>query len=73
VAGRFRVAECQALPERSGLVIGELEQVAHRVALEIGGTQKVLDGELPPGEIALEREFGDLHVVADDGGPSTAA
>ena len=61
MAGRFRVAELEPVPQRPGLVVGEREQLGHRVALDVRGAQEVLDGELPAREIALEGEVGDAH------------
>ena len=68
VAGRLRVAEGQAVPQGARLVVGHREQVAHRHALDVRGAQEMVDGELPAGEVALEREVGDAH-GAHDGAP----
>ena len=61
VAGRLRVAEPEAVPERARLVVGEGEKLGHRVALDVRGAQEVAGGELPAGEVALQREVGDTH------------
>ena len=61
MAGRLRVAELEAVPQRARLVVGEREQLGHRVALDVRGAEEVLDRELPAGEVALEREVGDAH------------
>ena len=61
VAGRLRVAELEAVPQRSGLVVGEGEELGHRVGLHVRGAQQVPGGELPAGEVALQREVGDAH------------
>ena len=61
MAGRLRVAERQAVPQVARLVVGEREEVGHRAALDVRRAQEVLDGELPAGEIALQREVGDAH------------
>jgi len=61
VAGRFRVAEAQAGPQRPGLGVGQFEQRDHRPALDVAGAGDVLDRELPAGEVALQREVGDAH------------
>ena len=58
---RLRVAEGESVPHRPRLLVGQVEQVGHRVALDIRRAQQVVDGELPAGEIALEREVGDAH------------
>ena len=59
--GRLGVAEAEAVPQRPRLVVGEGEQLGHRVALDVRGAEQVLDGELPAGEVALEGELGDAH------------
>ena len=69
MAGRLRVAEAQVRPERPGLVIGERQQVRHRVALDVGRAEQVARRELPAREIPLEREVGDAHAAAQ---PPTA-
>ena len=68
MAGRLRVAEPKSVPQRAGLRVGQGEQVRHRVALDVRGAEQVLDGELPPGEEALEGEVGDAHgrMMTDD-------
>ena len=38
VPGRLRVAEAQVAPERSGLVIGMVQEFRHGPALDIAGT-----------------------------------
>ena len=80
MAGRLRVAEPEALPQPARLVVGEGEEVGHRVALDVRGAEEVLDGELPAGEVALEGEVGDAHAPKDGrirlrprGQPPTAA
>ena len=55
------VAEGQPIPHRPGLLVGEIEEVRHRVALDVRRAQQVLDGELPAGEEALQGEVGDAH------------
>ena len=72
MAGRLRVAEGQAVPQAARLVVGEREELGHRVALDVGGAQQVLDRELPAGEIALEGEVGDAHRRHDADGRCAA-
>ena len=61
MAGRFGVAELEPVPQPAGLVVGQREEIRHRIGLDVRGAQQVLDGELPAGEIALEGEVGDAH------------
>ena len=63
MTARLRVAQGQAVPQGPGLVVGQGEQLAHRVALHVRGAQQVLDGELPAGEVALQGEVGDAHLA----------
>ena len=65
VSGRFRVAECQAVPHGTSLGVSHREQVGHRHPLHVGGTQEVVDREFPSGEVAFEREVGDAHGTHD--------
>jgi hypothetical protein len=73
MAGRLRVAQGEVLPHRPGLLVGEVQQVRHRVALDVRGAQEMLGRELPAGEIAFEREVGDAHDGHDGGRPLDAA
>ena len=61
MAGRFRVAELEPVPQRARLVVGQRQQLGHRVGLDVRGAEQVLDRELPAGEVALEGEVGDAH------------
>ena len=61
VAGRLRVAEAEVAPERGGLIVGEGEELAHRPALDVAGTEDMPDCELPAGEVPLQLELGDAH------------
>ena len=61
MTGRFGVAEPEAVPQRTALVVRQVEQLAHRVALDVRGAQQVPGVELPAGEVPLEREVGDPH------------
>ena len=59
---RLGVTQAQALPQAAGLVVGQRQELGHRVTLEVRRTQEVPNGELPAGEVALELEVGDLHL-----------
>jgi hypothetical protein len=61
VAGRLRVAERQTVPEGPRLLVGELQELRHRVALDVRGAEQVLDRELPAGEVAFQGEVFDVH------------
>ena len=73
MTGRLGVAEGQPVPHRSRLVVGQVEQLGHRVALHVRRAEQVVDRELPAGEIALEREVGDAHRRASSPTASRAA
>ena len=59
VAGGLGVAEAQVRPEGPGLVVGQRQQVGHRVALHVRRAQEPAGLELPAGEVALELEVGE--------------
>ena len=67
----LRIAEPEVAPEALRLLVCELEQVRHRVALDVRGAEKVLDGELPASKIAFEGEIGDPHrpILGDASSP----
>ena len=61
VPGGLGVSERQLLPQRARLVVGQRQQLALRVGLDVGGAQQELGGELVLGEVALQRERADRH------------
>ena len=69
MSGRLGVAESETGPQGARLVVGQGQQLGHRVALDVRGAQQVVDGELPAGEVPLELELGDPHpaMMADVG------
>ena len=61
MTGRLGIAEGQVVPQGPRLVVRQRKQLAHRVGLDVGSAQQVVDLELPAREVALEGEVGDAH------------